>query len=72
MGVFDTYGSTQIKAGEPWQNQYEPGDKVNIPDGVYLDFDEPGSKAVVVRMGIFIGEFDVFDYFGDAWERHQV
>jgi hypothetical protein len=67
MGVFDTYGDTQLKAGEPWQNHYKPGDKVPISDGIYIDFDEPMArqKAVAVKDGIFIGELDIYNYWGE-------
>jgi hypothetical protein len=71
MGVFDTYGETQLKAGEPWQNVYKPGDPVLIPDGVYIDFDEPNCKAVVVSAGLFFGEFNVFDCFGESRQEKK-
>jgi hypothetical protein len=64
MGIFDTYGSIQLKAGKPWGNSYEIGDKVKIPDGVYLD--EEG--IIVINDGIFVAEIapeQLFDYWGN-------
>jgi hypothetical protein len=73
MGLFDTYGDRQMKMGEPWQRHFNVGDSVKaseVEDGVYLDTSESGNTAVVIKDGIYIGEFDVFDYWGNihSWE----
>jgi len=65
MGLFDTYGGTQLKAGDPWGRQYEIGDDVLIPDGVYVDFDDIYQKAVVIEGGKFVAELDVFNHWGE-------
>ena len=73
MGVFDTYGNRQMKIGDPRQRQFKVGDSVKesaVDDGVYLDTSESDSKAIVVKDGIFLGEFDVYGYWGEpyTWE----
>ena len=60
-----------MKMGEPWQRQFEVGDSVKeseVDDGVYLDTSESDSKAIVIKDGIYIGEFDVFDYWGNPYK----
>ena len=74
MGIFDTYGDRQMKMGEPWQRQFNVGDSVkdsSVDDGVYLDTSELDNKAVVISGGIYIGEFDVYDYWGDEYTLEQ-
>lgn len=69
MGIFDTYGDIQMKMGEPWQRQFKVGDSVKeseVDDGVYLS-DPSDGKAIVIIDGMFMGSFDVFDYFGDRY-----
>jgi hypothetical protein len=66
MGLFDTYGDRQMKMGEPYQWQYDVGDSVkasHVDDGVYID--EEDNKAIVIHNGIFIGEFNCYDYWGN-------
>lgn len=62
MGMFDTYGESQLKAGECKLHDYKVGDKVPIKDGIY-----PGSSNfVVVKNGIFIAELaNYYDYYGE-------
>jgi hypothetical protein len=36
MGLFDTYGNIQLKVGDLNCNHFKVGQKVNIPDGVYV------------------------------------
>ena len=63
MGIFDTYGNSQLKAGKPWQNEFNVGDKVELPDGIYCGTD----SFIVVKDGVFIAEVALmFDYFGDT------
>lgn len=54
MGVYDTYGNTQLKVGDCILKSYDIGDKVDILDGVYVAPD----GVVVVINGIFVAEFD--------------
>ncbi len=70
MGVFDTYVDRQMKIGDPWQRHFEVGDSVKpseVDDGVYIDDSEPDHRAIVISNGIFIGEFDCFDYWGETY-----
>ncbi len=64
MGLFDTYGESQLKAGAPYQNHWEVGDSVTIPDGVY-----PGCpNFIVIKDGRFIAELErLYDYLGGYW-----
>lgn len=50
MGVFDSYLDVQLKLGDPVARQYELGDKVHIPDGIYMGWE----GIVVVHNGKFI------------------
>lgn len=71
MGIFDTYGTRQMKMGEPWQRHFEVGDSVSeseVEDGVYIDDSEMDHRAIVISNGIFIGEFRCFNYFGNAYD----
>jgi hypothetical protein len=69
MGLFDTYGRTQLKAGAPMCRQYTVGDTVEIPDGVYVDDD----TLIVVSGGKFIAELDnLYDYFGDEIDKAAI
>lgn len=56
MGVYDSYGKlgTQLKVGPRCLIQYEIGDEVEIPDGVYVGY----SGAVVIIDGRFAAEFE--------------
>jgi len=53
MGVFDYYGSAQLKIGHVSLHAYKVGDEVPIPDGIYLDT----AAAVVIKGGKFVAEF---------------
>ena len=52
MGLFNTYGKTQLKVGDLYCKNYSIGDKAEIPDGIYLGY----YGIVVVYRGIFILE----------------
>lgn len=74
MGVFDTYGERQMKIGDPWQRHFKVGDSVkksSVKDGVYIDDSEPDFRAIVVKDGVFIGEFSCFDYWGEPYDFTQ-
>ena len=57
MGVYDTYGEQagQLKVIDTVSlRHYDVGDKVNIPDGIYLTY----VNAIVILNGVFIAEFE--------------
>jgi len=59
MGVYETYGKVQLKINDNWES-YKVGDKVTIPDGVYI-----GYEGIIVIIGRkFVGEFD---YLMSKW-----
>lgn len=53
MGIYDTYGDIQIKVGEVCMRQFDIGDEVDIPDGVYIAPD----GIIVIVSGEFVAEF---------------
>lgn len=63
MGMFNTYGSTQLKAGDCCAlHYYDEGDKVDIEDGLYIG----AWGFVVVKGGVFIAEYtELKDNRGD-------
>jgi len=69
MGVYNTYGRTQIKVGDLRCNDFEIGDEAEIPDGIYVDH----SSAIVIKDGKFIAEFDhIISKWGDIIECDEV
>jgi len=56
MGVYDEYGKRgiQLKVGPCCLAQYDIGDEVEIPDGVYAG---RGGLVVIVD-GVFVAEFE--------------
>ena len=54
MGVYDTYGSSQLKVGPCEMKVYKIGDKVWIEDGLYIG----DSSFIVIARGIFMAEYD--------------
>jgi hypothetical protein len=63
MGMFDTFGTTQLKAGECLLHQYEIGDSVPLKDGVYAGAD----NFVVIQNGMFVAELEkLYDNFGSS------
>jgi hypothetical protein len=53
MGMYDQYGSVQLKTGPCCLAAYEPGDEVEIADGVYIGW----GGFVVIHEGKFLREF---------------
>ena len=62
MGVFDSYGNAQLKIGDVCCQNFDIGDKVPLPDGVYLDHE----CIIVILHGKFIAEFE---HLTDKWGR---
>ena len=60
MGVYDTFGECQIKAGPCMLKEYVVGERVPLPDGVYVSYD----GVVVVVRGVFVAEFPTLT---DKW-----
>jgi hypothetical protein len=62
MGVYNIYGKKriQIKIGDLIMQRFNRGDKVDIPDGVYIGYE----GVIVVSGGIFVAEFD---HLTDKW-----
>lgn len=62
MGIYDTYGETQLKVGDPQLRDFKLGDTVDIPDGVYM----APEGVVVIIDSKFVAEFAaVVDKWGD-------
>ena len=55
MGMFDDYGTVQLKVGPCEMLSFKPGDEVPIPDGVYVAW----GGVVVIHGGRFVGEWTV-------------
>lgn len=69
MGVYDEYGSGQLKVGHLSMRHFQVGDKVDIADGVYVTY----ANVVVVVDGIFIAEFEMLtDKWGMSIEPQTV
>ena len=60
MGVYDEYAGIQLKVGPCCLAQYEIGDEVEIPDGVYVGH----SGVVVILDDKFVAEFE---YLTTKW-----
>jgi len=63
MSAYNIYGKRKIelKIGDLKMHQFNQGDKVDIPDGVYI-----GSGVVVIHKRKFVAEFDrLVDKWGD-------
>ena len=64
MGMYDTYGklSLQLKVSDDVSlHQYNLGDKVDIPDGVYIGYE----GAIAIQKGKFAAESThIFDKWG--------
>ena len=63
MGMFDYYGDAQLKVGDDLAcRDFQVGDEVPIPDGVYLDWE----YVVVVHDGRLVRvDSHLFTKWGD-------
>jgi len=69
VGVYDCYGDCQLKVGPCELNAYKIGDKVFIPDGIYLDY----GGAVVIKDGVFVAEYkSLTDKYGTPINIHDL
>jgi len=62
MGIYNTYGKVQLKVeADCTLKSFKVGDRVTLNDGVYFG----NEGCVVVKNGIFIGEFsEIHDKWG--------
>jgi hypothetical protein len=69
MGMFDTYGHVQIKAGDPQMNNFRIGDSSHLPDGVYVAPD----GVVVICGGKFVAVVDkIYTKWGEELDVKDV
>ena len=69
MGVYDEYGEVQLKVGPCCLAQYEIGDEVEIPNGVYAGHE----GLVVVVDGAFIAKFEcLMTKWGDMIDMSSI
>lgn len=71
MGMYDTYGELgiQLKVGERALNDYQVGDAVQIPDGIYVGH----TGAIVIKDGMFIVEFShLLSKWGDRLSPDEI
>ncbi len=57
MGIYDTYGKVQLKVGDVSMASYSIGDKVKIPDGLYVGYE----GIVAIKDGKFLAEYDALE-----------
>jgi hypothetical protein len=70
MGLFDTYAGCQLKVGDVELNDFEVGDTVKIPDGIYIALE----GIIVIKNGILVCGPDekIFDKWGDEIDPKAV
>ena len=71
MGIYNTYGKNglQLKVGDCCLKHFEIGDKVDIKDGIYLEY----GGVIVIKDGIFIAEFKhLTDKWGGIIECNEI
>jgi hypothetical protein len=65
MSLYDEYDGVQMKIGERAMHQYQPGDAVDIEDGVYVGWE----GVVVIHGGRLIRAFPTLrSKHGEAWD----
>lgn len=60
MGIYNTYNGIQLKVGIVDMKYYKIGDKVDIPDGVYIGYE----GVVVIEDGKLL---ETHEYLTDKW-----
>jgi hypothetical protein len=65
MGIYNTFGKTaiQLKVGECFLTHYKVGDKIKIPDGIYIAYE----GVVIIKISKIIAAYepDLFDKWGN-------
>lgn len=67
MGMYDTFGATQLKVGDCDMAHYDVGDEVTMADGVYVGYE----GIVVIKDGVFVAEVgknELFNKWGGPLE----
>ena len=70
MGVYNTYGENglQLKVGDLCLKHFNIGDKVDINDGVYLEY----GGVIVIKDGVFMAEYEnLIDKWGGIHETDE-
>lgn len=61
MGVYNTYEGVQLKIGRCELKEYKLGDKVDIPDGIYVGYE----GVVVIADKMLVAQYEkIFDKWG--------
>jgi|WetSurMetagenome_2_1015567.scaffolds.fasta_scaffold1712409_1 hypothetical protein len=69
MGIYDTYEGCQIKVGHSSMKEFIVGDKVDIPDGIYITFD----GIVIIKNSTFIGVNEkIFNKWGAEIDQEKL
>lgn len=69
MGMYDEYAGVQIKVGDACMEQYEIGDNVSIPDGIYCGYE----GLIVILNGKLIAKFAyMFTKWGDIIDPEHI
>jgi len=69
MGLFDTYENCQLKVGDVGLKNYKIGDKVEIPDGIYIALE----GIIIIKNGVLIGANEpIFDKWGMGVDQDRV
>lgn len=69
MGIYDTYGQSQLKVGDVCCHSFKIGDKVRIPDGAYIGYE----SVVIILRGIFVAEFNnLITKWGDRIDPEEI
>lgn len=69
MGMYDTFNGIQLKVGDCVLDNFKIGDKVPIPDGVYL---APDGVVVVVGGKLAYTSDHVFSKWGRALDTYKL
>ena len=60
MGIYNIYNGIQLKIGIVEMKDYNIGDRVSIPDGIYVGYE----GAIVIKDGILL---ETYDRLIDKW-----
>jgi len=69
MGIYNTYEGVQIKVGNCLMDEYKIGDKVDLPNGVYVGFE----GIIVIIDNILKAKFSfILDKWGSIIEPKEI